>query len=81
MDLTYAIRGPAFTDPENLETSRRHHRIMLNLLAGTDAWALAEICVDHIQRTKAHYLAVLRDQLDCASRPDGSTSAPFPIDI
>lgn len=64
MDLTYAIRGLAFADPENLETSRRHHRIMLNLLSGTDSWALAEICVDHIQPTKAQYLAVLRKQLD-----------------
>src|SRR5581483_10665799 len=60
MDLTYAIRGSAFGDPENLETSRRHHRIMLDLLGGTDSWALAQICVDHIQPTKAHYLAMLR---------------------
>ncbi len=62
MDLTYAIRGVAFGDPENLETSRRHHRIMLDLLAGADSWALAQICVDHIQPTKAQYLAMLREQ-------------------
>ena len=62
MDLTYAIRGSAFGDPENLETSRRHHRIMLDLLAGTDPWALAQICVDHIQPTKTQYLAILRQQ-------------------
>ena len=68
MDLTYAIRGSAFADPENLETSRRHHRVMLNLLSGTDSWALAEICVGHIQPTKAQYLATLREQSD----------APFP---
>jgi DNA-binding GntR family transcriptional regulator len=67
MDLTYAIRGSAFADPENLETSRRHHRIMLNLLSGTDSWALAEICVGHIQPTKAQYLAILREQIDEAS--------------
>jgi DNA-binding GntR family transcriptional regulator len=59
MDLTYAIRGAAFADRENLETSRRHHRIMLDLLSGTDSWALAQICVDHIQPTKAQYLALL----------------------
>ena len=59
MDLTYAIRGSAFGDRENLETSRRHHRIMLDLLSGTDGWALAQICVDHIQPTKAQYLAML----------------------
>ena len=62
MDLTYAIRGAAFGDPENLETSRRHHRIMLELLTGTDPWALAQICIDHIQPTKALYLEMLRRQ-------------------
>jgi len=62
MDLTYAIRGSAFGDPENLETSRRHHRIMIGLLAGHDPWALAQICVDHIQPTKTQYLAILREQ-------------------
>lgn len=65
MDLTYAIRGSAFGDPEHLETSRRHHRIMLELLAGTDSWALSQICVDHIQPTKALYLTML------AGQPDG----------
>ena len=59
MDLTYAIRGSAFGDPENLETSRRHHRIMLDLMVRTDSWALAQICVDHIQPTKTQYLAML----------------------
>jgi DNA-binding GntR family transcriptional regulator len=67
MDLTYAIRGAAFGDPENLETSRRHHRIMLDLLRGTDSWALAQICVDHIQPTKAQYLAILREQTESHS--------------
>ena len=62
MDLTYAIRGSAFFDPENLETSRRQHRIMLDLLSGTDGWALAQLCVDHIQPTKTQYLAMLSDQ-------------------
>ena len=64
MDLTYAIRGAAFGDPENLETSQRHHRIMLELLSGTDPWALAQICVDHIQPTKAQYLQILRQQTE-----------------
>jgi DNA-binding GntR family transcriptional regulator len=66
MDLTYAIRGSAFADPENLELSRRHHRIMLSLLSGTDSWALAQLCVDHIQQTKAQYLAMLRRQTNDA---------------
>jgi DNA-binding GntR family transcriptional regulator len=62
MDLTYAIRGAGFSDPENLETSRKHHRIMLALLSGSDSWALAQICVDHIQPTKTQYLALLSER-------------------
>jgi len=62
MDLTYAIRAAGFSDPENLETSRRHHRIMIDLLRGRDSWALAQICVDHIQPTRAQYLETLRSQ-------------------
>jgi DNA-binding GntR family transcriptional regulator len=64
MDLTYAIRGAAFADPENLDRSREHHRIMLRLLSGTDSWALAQICVDHIQITKEQYLTILRESGD-----------------
>jgi DNA-binding GntR family transcriptional regulator len=67
MDLTYAIRGAGFSDPENLETSRKHHRIMLALLSGSDSWALAQICVDHIQPTKAQYLALLSEHTENGS--------------
>ena len=62
MDLTYAIRASAFSDRERLLTSRRHHTIMLELLTGQDSWALAQICVDHIQPSKSQYLAMLREQ-------------------
>ena len=64
MELTYAIRGAAFSDPENLDKSREHHRIMLKLLSGTDFWALAQICVDHIQITKEQYLSALRQSVE-----------------
>jgi len=64
MELTYAIRGAAFADPENLDKSRGHHRIMLRLLLGTDSWALAQICVDHIQITKEQYLSALRESAE-----------------
>jgi hypothetical protein len=33
------------------------------LLSGTDSWALAQLCVDHIQITKDQYLAGLRGEL------------------
>ena len=60
MEMTYAVRGAAFADPENLDKSRSHHRIMIQMLSGTDSWALAQICVDHILLTKDQYLAGLR---------------------
>ena len=60
MEMTYAVRGAAFADPKNLDKSRTHHRIMIQLLSGTDSWALAQICVDHIQITKDQYLAAIR---------------------
>ena len=66
MDLTYAIRGAAFADPENLDKSREHHRIMLRLLSGTDSWAVAQICVDHIQITKEQYLSIIRDNREAS---------------
>jgi DNA-binding GntR family transcriptional regulator len=62
MDLTYAIRANAFSDPEILETSRRHHDLMIQLLRGKDSWALAQICVDHMQPSKVQYLAFLDEQ-------------------
>jgi DNA-binding GntR family transcriptional regulator len=64
MDLTYVIRSVAFGTQENLDSARRHHRIMLDLLAGSDRWALAQICIDHIQPTKVHYLAQLTRSAD-----------------
>jgi DNA-binding GntR family transcriptional regulator len=63
MEMTYAVRGAAFAAPENLDKSRGHHRIMIQLLSGTDSWALAQICVDHIQLTKDQYLEELRRRI------------------
>ncbi len=56
MEMTYAVRGAAFAAPENLDKSRGRRRIMIQLLSGTNSWALAQICVDHIQLTKDQYL-------------------------
>jgi hypothetical protein len=44
---------------------------MLDLLTRTDPWALAQICVDHIQPTKTQYLAILRQQ--GKTTPDGAS--------
>ncbi len=68
MDLTYAVRGAAFANPNNLEKSRTQHRIMIQLLSGSDSWALAQICVDHIQITKDQYLAAIGGERKSARR-------------
>ena len=62
MDLTYAIRAAGFSDPEKFDTLRRQHRVMIDLLRGKDLWAVAQICVDHIQPTMTRYLEALRNE-------------------
>jgi DNA-binding GntR family transcriptional regulator len=56
MGLTLPMRARNLADREGLALSRRQHDIMIELLAGTDAWALAQLCVDHMQYSKADYL-------------------------
>ncbi len=59
MDLTYVIRADSFADPKYLEMSRQHHLLMIRLLGGRDPWALAQLCVEHIQPSKDRYLRAL----------------------
>ncbi|BBK42599.1 hypothetical protein STVA_26190 [Allostella vacuolata] len=56
MDLTYAIRAKTLAEPEQLKVSRAHHALMIEYLAGSDAWALAELCVHHVRPSKDAYL-------------------------
>ena len=55
MNLTLPMRA------KNLPTgrtsqSRRQHELMIELLRGRDSWALAQLCVDHMQFSKEDYL-------------------------
>ena len=43
-------------DKEGLALSRRQHEYMIELLRGRDNWALAQLCVDHMQYSKSDYL-------------------------
>lgn len=61
MDLSYAIRANAFA-PEHLAAARNEHLVMIRLLGTRDAWALSQLCVDHIQYSKEQYLALLKLQ-------------------
>ncbi|MGE0719960.1 MAG: GntR family transcriptional regulator [Alphaproteobacteria bacterium] len=56
MDLTYAIRAKTLAEPEQLAVSRAHHALMIEYLKGTDPWALAELCVQHVRPSKDVYL-------------------------
>lgn len=67
MDLTYAIRATGFSVSENLGTSRRRHRIMIDLVRGKDSWALAQICVNHIRPIMTRYLEVLENEVSATS--------------
>ena len=57
MGLTLAMRAKNLADADGLRVSIDHHRTMIDLLGGRDRWALAQLCVDHMQASKADYLA------------------------
>ena len=50
------MRAKNLADREGLALSRRQHEIMIELLRGRDNWALAQLCVDHMQYSKSDYL-------------------------
>jgi DNA-binding GntR family transcriptional regulator len=56
MNLTLPMRAKNLADSEGLALSRRQHELMIELLKGRDGWALAQLCVDHMQYSKADYL-------------------------
>jgi DNA-binding GntR family transcriptional regulator len=56
MNLTLPMRAKNLADTDGLALSRRQHEFMIELLAGRDSWALAQLCVDHMQFSKSDYL-------------------------
>ena len=56
MGLTLPMRAKNLADPEGLRLSRRDHELMITLLQGRDPWGLAQLCVEHMQFSKADYL-------------------------
>jgi DNA-binding GntR family transcriptional regulator len=56
MNLTLPMRAKNLADRDGLALSRRQHEIMIELLKGRDNWALAQLCVEHMQFSKADYL-------------------------
>jgi DNA-binding GntR family transcriptional regulator len=66
MNLTLPMRAKNLADRDGLAQSQRQHELMIELLRGRDSWALAQLCVDHMQFSKADYLA--RIAVDEAAR-------------
>src|SRR5450759_2496335 len=56
MNLTLPMRAKNLADREGLQISRRQHDLMIELLKGRDSWALAQLCVEHMQYSKSDYL-------------------------
>ena len=56
MARTLPVRAASMADNESLAVSREQHRMMIEMLKGTDNWVLAQLCVDHLQPSKQKYL-------------------------
>jgi DNA-binding GntR family transcriptional regulator len=50
------VRSKKTAEVEHALASERDHHLMIQLLKGTDNWALAQLCVDHLQGPKESYL-------------------------
>jgi DNA-binding GntR family transcriptional regulator len=64
MNLTLPMRAKNLADREGLAQSRRQHELMIELLKGRDSWALAQLCVDHMQFSKSDYLARIAEDAE-----------------
>jgi DNA-binding GntR family transcriptional regulator len=56
MRLSLPVRARTMANRAMLNVSREHHRMMIEMLEGTDNWVLAQLCVDHLQPSKLEYL-------------------------
>ena len=59
MWLSLPVRAKKTADHEHALASARDHFMIIQLLKGTDSWALAQLCVDHLQSAKRDYLRKL----------------------
>jgi DNA-binding GntR family transcriptional regulator len=62
MNLTLPMRAKNLADRDGLAQSRRQHDLMIELLKGRDSWALAQLCVDHMQFSKQDYLGRIAEE-------------------
>jgi DNA-binding GntR family transcriptional regulator len=57
MALSLPMRATTLGDAASFAMSLRQHAVMIALLQDYDSWALAQLCVEHIQPSKQDYLA------------------------
>ena len=70
MWLSLPVRAKKTADLDRAIASERDHHMMIQLLKGTDGWALAQLCVDHLQPAKESYLREV-DAAGGAPSPSG----------
>jgi DNA-binding GntR family transcriptional regulator len=56
MWLSLPVRAKKTADVAHALAAANDHHVMIQLLKGTDRWALAQLCVDHLQLAKDDYL-------------------------
>jgi DNA-binding GntR family transcriptional regulator len=56
MWLSLPVRSKKTADADHAARSEREHAMIIQLMKGTDSWALAQICVDHLQGAKEAYM-------------------------
>lgn len=56
MRLSLPVRANSLADHDKLAISRQHHWLMIEAMKKKDGWVLAQLCVDHLQPSKIHYL-------------------------
>lgn len=57
MNLTLPMRAKNLANPEGLRLSCIQHDMLISLLRGRDPWALAQLCIEHMQFSKLDYLS------------------------
>ncbi len=57
MNLTLPMRARNLADRGGLQLSLSQHEMMIDLLGARDAWAFAQLCVEHMRSSKLDYLA------------------------
>jgi len=68
MWLSLPVRSKKTADYQYAKASMRDHHMIIQLLKGTDSWALAQLCVDHLQGAKLAYMQAAESTVEPADR-------------